>query len=326
MELFSKVHCKYYNIIAFILDRAQKGGLRAKEINEMIQEHGFAESLFSLSPRLLNHENDESYNLFVREEGLYHSILKTSPQKLLTTFQKRWLKSLMNDRRILLFLNDDDIRETQDLLKDVQPLFESGYVSTVDVAADGDPYSDPNYIKHFRTLIHAIRNQQCVRIRFLNSEGRPICADYAPFRMEYSIKDDKFRFSGVRIYNKKLMHFNKVNIVRIQSISILDNGPSFDNVANFIQAHKVTEPIVIEVNNERNGFERCFMHLSNFERNSEYDENTNTCSIKIFYYDFDEPELMITLLSFGPIIKVSGPEAFKQKIIARIHRQKQLFS
>jgi hypothetical protein len=48
--------------------------------------------------------------------------------------------------------------------------------------------------------------------------------------------------------------------------------------------------------------------------------------MKIYYYEVDEMELLITLLSFGPVIKVIGPDHFKEQLIGRIARQKQLLT
>lgn len=85
-------------------------------------------------------------------------------------------------------------------------------------------------------------------------------------------------------------------------------------------------PVEIEITNERNGFERIFTQLSNFERISEYDETTRKYLMRIYYYEVDETELLITLLSFGPVIRVLGPHHFKQQFVERIARQKQLLA
>jgi hypothetical protein len=46
--------------------------------------------------------------------------------------------------------------------------------------------------------------------------------------------------------------------------------------------------------------------------------------MKIFYYETDEMELLITLMSFGPVIRVLGPMPFRQQLIERIEKQKKL--
>ena len=52
-------------------------------------------------------------------------------------------------------------------------------------------------------------------------------------------------------------------------------------------------------------------------------KNIRICSI---YYDkADETELLIDILSFGPVVRVLGPEPFLGLIKARVRRQHRLF-
>ena len=44
------------------------------------------------------------------------------------------------------------------------------------------------------------------------------------------------------------------------------------------------------------------------------------------YYDpSDETELLIELLSFGPVIRILGPENFLKQVRERVKRQHELF-
>ncbi|MCT4685792.1 hypothetical protein [Vallitalea sp.] len=160
----------------------------------------------------------------------------------------------------------------------------------------------------------------------MNSESVRRSASYAGYRIEYSAKDDKFRLNAVLINRGKIVYHSKINVARIIRAEIIEQAKYPSGISEYIYNHKMPEPIEIILNNERNGFERVFVHLSNYERNSEYDEETNTCRVKIYYYDFDESELLIQLLSYGPILKVVGPEGFKRKLVDRINRQNRLFN
>ena len=48
----------------------------------------------------------------------------------------------------------------------------------------------------------------------------------------------------------------------------------------------------------------------------------NTYFVKLFYDESDETEMVIRLLSFGPMIKVIEPLEFKQLIRQRLKKQK----
>lgn len=239
--------------------------------------------------------------------------------------QKMWLKALLSDPRIRLFISKADISELDAALFDVKPLYNDYFLNSVDISNDGDDFENVDYIGYFKTVLEAVREKKCLEIHYRNAEGKRITGDYAPYRLEYSLKDDKFRLSCVQLERGKIKFYNRINISRIESVEIIEKPLYPTGVEQFIAGYKMPEPIEIEVSNERNGFERCFIQLSNFERSSEYIKETNTCRIKIYYYDFDESELIITLLSYGPILKVISPESFKQKIVARIGKQLKLY-
>ncbi len=84
--------------------------------------------------------------------------------------------------------------------------------------------------------------------------------------------------------------------------------------------------MVIRLSDSRNGFDRCFIHLSNYERRAEYDEETGESIVNIYYYDFEETELLITLMSYGPILEVLGPAGIQEQVADRIRRQIELNS
>ena len=81
----------------------------------------------------------------------------------------------------------------------------------------------------------------------------------------------------------------------------------------FIEQKMLKPPIVVKISDFRNGFERIFIGLSNYRRTSAFNEETGKCTMQIYCMDDDVQELLITLLSFGPAIKVVSPEEFRQK-------------
>ncbi|MCT4543399.1 MAG: WYL domain-containing protein [Vallitalea sp.] len=324
MNLFSEVYGKYYQLISQILNEAQNKSISIEYIYEIIREQGFEDTLITLAPRIINNDKD-SYNLLNRNSKGYQSILSKEPSVLLTTLELRWIKTLLMDKRIQLFLNEEELMLLKEQLIDVKELFDEDTIVYIGQANDGDPYDDINYIKYFRQLLYAVNNKKCLNITYYNSEGIRRCATYAGYRIEYSVKDDKFRLNAVLIKRGKIIYHSKINVARIINAQIIESANYPSDISEYIYAHKMPEPIEVIVNNERNGFERVFVHLSNYERNAEYHEETNTCKVKIYYYDFDETELLIQLLSYGPILKVVGPEEFKKKVVDRIDRQKKLW-
>ena len=62
------------------------------------------------------------------------------------------------------------------------------------------------------------------------------------------------------------------------------------------------------------------LHFSNYEkRTRKIDEDTWECLI--YYNRSMETELLIEILSFGPTVKVTGPDSFVALVKERLKRQ-----
>lgn len=324
MEIFSEIHNRYFYILSEILKASAARKLSGDEIAAMVVNLGFAETALGLTPQLLNTTSDGYYLLKNDPDG-YASVVTSIPPLTLTILQKRWLKAIFEDKRFTLFADVTSCAYYKSLLSDIEPLFNPAHLIAVDMANDGDDYANEEYKAKFSAILNALQERKVLLLTYESGKGNRLSAYFAPHKLEYSTKDDKFRLIGVRIRQKKLRSLYKLNLSRITSVKVMDWQSPTDLTA-YIQNLRVPEPVEIEITNERNGFERIFTQLSNFERISEYSEETKTCFMKIYYYEVDEMELLITLLSFGPVIRILGHERFRKKIAERIVAQRQLLA
>lgn len=320
MKLFSEIHSRYFYIINEILKVATHHPLTSADITILVAELGFAETTLALTPSLLN-SNQEGYCLLTNSPAGYAPITKNPPLLTLTTLQKRWLKTIIMDKRFALFSTEPALYYS--LLTDIEPLYNTNDILSIDMANDGDAYESPEYQQRFVLILQAIQQGKVLRIAYESGKGNSISADFAPYKLEFSMKDDKFRLVAIRMRDKRLRSLYKLNLSRILSVTVMEwNTP--DGLGQYLESLRMPHPVEIQITNERNGFERIFTQLSNFERISEYAETNKTCLMKIYYYEVDEMELLITLLSFGPVIRVLGHSDFKQKFVERIIKQQQL--
>lgn len=320
-DIYNEIYGLYYFMLEIILGQASKSPVTLEEINNIVAQYGFSESSIYFTPDVIS--NGEGYNLLKKSDADYNSVLKSSPTKFLTDLQKSFIKSMLLDKKLRLFFEDSMLTELNKLFSDINPLFNPEDIILTETALDSDNYSDEKYIKNFKTILQSISNNNALRVCFNNSRGERKTIKLAPYKLEYGIRDDKFRLCGVSIVHEKAKSYVKLNVARMLSISVLNQSFDIDFEA-FIAAKKKPEPIEIEVSNLRNGFERVFIGLSNYERISSFHEESCKCRIKIYYNDDDEQELLILLLSFGPAIKVLGPMDFKLKFKERIERQFQM--
>ncbi|ADU26803.1 WYL domain-containing protein [Ethanoligenens harbinense] len=298
--LFSEVYSTYFNAVAAILREAIQCDITDQRMSELIREKAFSESVLTVLPALKNEEW-----LLMNRKG--QTPMKQPPQMPLTTLEKRWLKTLLSDPRIALFQPD----ETG--LDDVEPLFSYNDVVYFDRYADGDPYTDANYIQNFHTVLQALREKRKLKISHSSRIDRRVSGVFVPFRLEYSGKDDKFR-----LITSGAWHSRTINLARITQCELL--GEYADGEC--IPPRQKDASVIFDLTDERNALERVMLHFSDCRKETRrLDERHYT--VTLWYEPQDETELLIRILSFGPMIRVTAPESFINLIQERLFRQKE---
>lgn len=322
MELFSEIYNCYYQVVDSILKKAEKYLITEKEMNQVCSELGFAESGLYILPKLISQE----WKLLASDDGLsYRSLTGAHADLPLTLLQRSWLKTLLLDDRFRLFFTDEELPVIEKYVRDAALLWEPDSFHYYDQYTKGDCYTSPEYREHFRTLLTAIPRRQYVTISYQSQKGNRITHHYLPLRLEYSAKNDQFRLLAVPENERHSIYIRVINLRGITKAVLL---PRFDeqdfDLASLIQKTYYQEPVRLLIKNQRNALERAMLHFSNYEKKTKkIDEDTWECLI--YYNHSMETELLIEVLSFGPAIKVTGPESFLTQIKRRLQRQLQLF-
>lgn len=318
MELFSEIYSCYYRVLRHLL--CSQNPLTIKEIYNRICQEGFEESLLSIIPKI----EDGSWDLFKKEGDLYLSKLSPAFAIPLTDLEKSFLKALLADERILLFLDPEQRKTLNEMLASVRPLWRQEQFYYYDRFTDGDPYGDETYRHNFRLLLEAQKNRQFVDIDYNSPKGNRVHHYYVPIRLEYSAKNDKFRLLALAQNPHRRNKLEILNIDRIACAQLTDNTLSSSiDINSLIQNSYYQEPLKLHIINKRNALERAMLHFANYEKNTtKIDENTYEC--QIYYNQSMETELLIEVMSFGPMLTVIGNERFLNILKARLNRQKLL--
>lgn len=112
-----------------------------------------------------------------------------------------------------------------------------------------------------------------------------------------------------------------INLARIKSIEILEKF----NPDRLIKYARKKKSVILEIVDERNAIERCMLHFADFEKITKSLAD-NKYQMNLKYYSDDETELLIRILSFGPVVKVIEPQSFIELIKERIEKQKKLLN
>lgn len=298
--IFSELYSAYYHTVAAVLAEAVKHPLGESELRSIVEKHAFGESMLSIPPAF----KEERWKL-LKTDGT--TPIRNIPTMPLTILQKRWLKAIGQDPRIRLF-GDQSFD-----FPNIEPLFLPEDILIFDQYSDGDDYEDERYRSNFRFILDAIRNRSPLSIEMMNRKGRIVRRIVFPEYLEYSEKDDKFRLIGAG------SDFGStINLGRIISCKLCAKP---DEIGHGESNQVKPRSVVFELVDQRKALERVLLHFAHFEKRAEkVDEDKYR--ITIFYDKEDETEIVIRILSFGPMVKVTAPSHFVGLIKQRLMEQK----
>lgn len=297
--LFNEIYGIYFQTVQAILTEAVNHEVTREEIIEIVKRFAFDESSLSIPDAL-----GKAHWQLLKDDGA--AIIKNEPLMPISNLQKSWINAIANDPRMRLFTDNPIIFE------DVEPLFLPEDYYVFDSYSDGDSFEDEGYIARFRLILDAIRNHYPINISLVNRAGKVLTTETLPEYLEYSEKDDKFRLIG-----RGSELGSTINLARIVSCSKCEDAePKKLTKRNMVRPRSV----IFELIDDRNALERVMMHFAHYEKQAEK-IGDRKYRITLNYNKDDETEIVIRILSFGPMIKVVAPTNFIDLIIDRLHRQ-----
>lgn len=296
--IFHEIYSAYYNAVAKILAALINEGSAEKDLQKIVAKYAFEESVLTILPSL----KGGKWQLVTKS---LTTPLEHEPTMPLSLLEKRWLKAISLDKRIKLFGVEFDG------LDDIDPLFTEEDYCIYDKYSDGDPYEDEGYIERFKLILEAINKKLPLKIEVLNRSGETLFRRCIPTKLEYSEKDDKFR-----MYTSGKRYVYVMNLARITKCRLYE-GEKF---VPFTESAPQTDTVTLEIIDERNALERVMLHFAHFEKQA-WCIGEREYRLNITYNKDDESELVIRILSFGPLVKVLGPDNFVDLIKEKLKKQ-----
>lgn len=309
MKLFSEIYSTYYSITEKIL---KKRTVTKAEIADIIRQNGFSESVLFLEPKLTG---EDGYGLLKKEDSVYKSILKKEPHIPLTALEKAWLCAVLSDPRSGLFLDTEQKSQLAELLG-AKKLYQRNFLTCFDQYSDGDDFHDQQYIQHFRDILSAIHGKKLIKISFQTRKDNRITHYFLPTKIEYSAKNNKFRVYVNRYQKRRIVDSGIINLSQVTLTKLTDITPD-----SFLAVTNKKKQAKIKILNERNAVNRFMLEFAELEKESVFDEDSGECMVSIKYDEQNENEIIIRLLSFGPVVEVLSPCDFRRKIKERVDRQ-----
>lgn len=328
MELFEEAKNRYMHIAFKVLNECGKG-LSEKEIIKIVEEEEFEEKVIgnnfqTFEGMLLNqYSESENFNLLKVREGIYYPNIsedKNSPVPVrLTNLEKSWLKNMLEDKKLGSFLSYHTIAKLKVALKDFDAPRISEIIDITNISILPEPEDTKQFEENFKLLLKAIMAGKAVKYCNKDRYGNEYCDKHAlPIRLEYSLRDGRFRVSMYSLDENRSIMANIFNMTNIEIEENMKPAINREVVIKLLHEQRYSkEPIVLEVTDKKTAMERCFMSFSELERYSRCIEK-DKYELKLFYYTFEEEDIIRKILALGPYIKVISPEHIKEEIIKRI--------
>ena len=160
-------------------------------------------------------------------------------------------------------------------------------------------------------------------IDYTSGHGKRIRRPFVPLKTEYSPKNDKFRLYCLMLRGGGRVSYAIINLGRITQIN--ETPMIWDKPVN-AEEPQAKECAEIRITPERNAVERFMMEFASYRKHTERDLETGICTVKLWYDNRDETELLIRLLGFGPVLEILGSENLRKQAAERVFKQKALLT
>jgi hypothetical protein len=329
MELFNEVKNRYFQLVFRIINECADGKAKG-EILKLIDEGEFEQKVIgknqqSFADIILNRCNeDENLNLLTEKEGMFYpSVEKAGKPPIpvrFTKLEKAWLKAVLEKDEIRMLLSSQTIEKLQKELCDFDSPIKDEYFEMTNIIKLSEITQQELYEKNFRLILDALIQERPIRYSNTDKKGNVYSNKLAlPVSIEYSMRDARFRVSMYSLDdNRPIM----ANIFTLSDVRIVDEEVNIDRetAKKLLFEQKYSEePVILEVTDKKAAMERCFMCFSGMERTSR-DLGKNKYEIRLNYYLFEEENLIRSIISLGPYVRVVSPQKISDEIVKRVKK------
>lgn len=228
----------------------------------------------------------------------------------LSTLELRWLKTILEDDKIRLFLSELEIHALRYLLGDM------------DKIVFFDRFHQKSTV--FPTILDGIYNHYTLYIKYHTMRDQIKIGEFKPIVLEFSKRNNRFQGLFQECGSNKIY---TMNVSRIETAEKTDT--SFDYSAaecallDFQKTNRTS--VEVEFYDVRNMVDRILTEFSPWKKLCVYDAETKLYKLKIFYQKQDEVDLVVRLLGYGANLRfVDREHPICKEIQTRMNRQMEL--
>ncbi len=258
----------------------------------------------------------------------------------LLEIEKRWLLSMLQHPLAVLFFDKEKIAPVRDRLiaggvKELlnsEILYSFGQHSDMDYLLSDDSAKE-HYIKNFRLFSNAAASCKPLLIEYMSFSGNPLSGAFYPLRMEYSLREKRFR---VLCCEENTGIIYTINLERLSSASAAPfsrNIPPCGNaenrmglLASYIKTQR--EYVVVRFTDGRNTADRILNEFSSYRKCCTKNRETGVYTMVLWFDSSDCKDIAIRLMGYGAYAEADGDGVehsnVRMEILSRLEDQERL--
>lgn len=274
-----------------------------------------------------NSNKKNNFHLLVKEKEDSYSLLsrKALPRRPLSS-ELMWLNYILADPKIHLFLKPRTLGMLSQSFGQKKVNWQKYLEIRRETTSTNKVENYSNLRESFDTIVRAIREHKAIRYCATTRQEECFIDTLSfPYKIEYSMKHEEYYVIMLSIDDNRPI---KSLLRNLSQIRCEDIEPQIvQDFIEVIEKKKHHDPIKLEVTDLDNALERSLLTLLVYEKSAYYDRKRETYTLTIYYYDFDEAELLSKILSLGKRVKItSASPELEKEVILRISAAAGLYS
>lgn len=328
MELFNEVKNCYYTCMQNIINQITLDGedFDSQRILKYfsINAYNIGSNVESkIGDRFLKELFEESGNIksvsLLNQFGMFWKpVVNEAVPIMFTKVELRYIKTLLEDSGFCSLIGKQLSNKLINNLSNIESFNWKENCIFQGIRSTADNLLETDLGNKLKIIIEAIIEEKSLLYKNIIKDGSEY-KNGIPYRILYSPRTGRYQLIIVTKEQDRpiLANIQNLNDVRVGEVC----KDMHKHVAKLIEKKKKwDDPLVLEVNNIYGSVERCFSLFNFYHKEAYYDESIERHILKIYYYDFDESELVRDILSLGDAVIVRSPDNIRQEVINRIKR------
>ncbi|ADQ08286.1 conserved hypothetical protein [Caldicellulosiruptor hydrothermalis 108] len=329
MEIFLEAKSTFYKALEEIINRAyEKGTISQKEIYDVLTKYNC--NFPVIEDRVFARNGSYQKNIYVlkrHDSKTYRLRIDTKIEPYVTNLEIMWLKLIMSSRYAELFLDSSTIEKIKKLKTAYVPPIDMSLIVPKNYSKILGREDIKNIAPKLKMVLRSILEKRLLRYTYIARQGQVFKNVVGiPVKIQYSLKDDMFY---IIFYSLEHKTFAKCIIQGIENMTYEEGNFDREQVLKeyelYLKNAKAKQPIIIEVMNTKNALEKAFCMFSSFEKSARYLKEKNKHEIRIYYYEFEEAEIISRILYLGKSVVVTQPQHIRENIISRVRNALKVY-